>query len=196
MDSNTFGSPDLFFILRAERIYCNAVKYSFLAAIAVYLIASCSGMNPRKWDPHCTLNKIFHVWLLLVWAKNALFTNILMVITFDHTRHGVTASRLPAAYPTPRIWPTSIASLFDIRYLMKLMTGCWRNYFRKENHARNYLLHIESNESKKNMVPEKTQNSKTIYINSRTHNSTKTVEIASWSTLCFLVSCKDTSGTK
>ena len=31
---------------------------------------------------------------------------------------------------------------------------CWRNYFRKENPAINYLLHIESNESKKNMVPE------------------------------------------
>ena len=43
-------------------------------------------------------------------------------------------------------------------------TGCWRKYFRKENPGINYLLHIESNESRKNMVPE---NSKTIYANSK-----------------------------
>ena len=41
---------------------------------------------------------------------------------------------------------------------------CWRKYFRKENPGMNYLLHIESNESRKNMVPE---NSKTIYANSK-----------------------------
>ena len=47
----------------------------------------------------------------------------------------------------------------------------------KKNPGMNYLLHIESNESKNNMVPEKTQNSKTIYryIASKTHNSTKTL---------------------
>ena len=47
-----------------------------------------------------------------------------------------------------------------------------RNYFRKENLGINYILHIESNESRKNMVPE---NSKTIYANSKTHNSIKTL---------------------
>ena len=45
----------------------------------------------------------------------------------------------------------------------------------KKNPGMNYLLHIESNESKKSMVPEKTQNSKTIYIASKTHNSIKTL---------------------
>ena len=40
----------------------------------------------------------------------------------------------------------------------------WRNYFRKENPGINYLLHVESNESRKNMVPE---NLKTIYANSK-----------------------------
>ncbi len=49
---------------------------------------------------------------------------------------------------------------------------CWRKYFRKENPGINYLLHIESNESLKNMVPE---NSKTNYTNSKTHNSIKTL---------------------
>ena len=44
----------------------------------------------------------------------------------------------------------------------------------KKNPGINYLLHIESNESKKNMVlvPE---NSKTIYIASKTHDSIKTL---------------------
>ena len=41
---------------------------------------------------------------------------------------------------------------------------CWRNYFRKENPGINYLLLVESNESRKNMVPE---NLKTIYANSK-----------------------------
>jgi hypothetical protein len=45
----------------------------------------------------------------------------------------------------------------------------------KKNPGINYLLHIESNESRKNMVPEKNQNSKIIYISNKTHDSTKTL---------------------
>jgi hypothetical protein len=47
----------------------------------------------------------------------------------------------------------------------------------KKNPGKNYLIHIESNESRKKMVPvpEKTQNSKTIYIATKIHTSIKTL---------------------